>query len=312
MVRRLLQFAIPGSIGILLLVASVATVPQSRDALFGWVLRTWYSPIADWSLEEDIRRQLHKPSGPLTPRELGKIREIGVEGASDLGGLEKCRNLESLFATPVIECSTDLDTSSFHTPTGPWAGVFTVYDWLSSKSPLPAPPTTVADTIEDLEAVSGLTKLRKLTLGPLAEPDLSHLQGLTELRHLSLWGTGFRDLGPLAGMKKLESLFLSEFSSGSAIDLSPLSKLPNLAELQLFGSKLTNLQTLPPLPNLTSLWVDGPQGAPFTPPDPASLPALRELKISGFDLSPSQIAELQADWGPRGILVEIHGEYPAF
>lgn len=78
----------------------------------------------------------------------------------------------------------------------------------------------------DLNPLSGLSKLRKLTLTGNGIVNLEPLAGLTDLKVLILYQSrGVHDLNPLSGLKNLEIL---DLGGCSVDDLRPLSGLKNL------------------------------------------------------------------------------------
>ena len=124
---------------------------------------------------------------------------------------------------------------------------------------------TVLCSAQDLTALSGLTKLRKLDLGRVdGLTSLSGLESLVNLEELSL-GTRsedpnrtITDLNPLAGLSKLRYLYLFAGTSANvnspALDISALAGLENLEYVNLFPS--TRIVDQSPLENIPQVVLD--------------------------------------------------------
>ena len=124
---------------------------------------------------------------------------------------------------------------------------------------------TVLCSAQDLTALSGLTKLRKLDLGRVdGLTSLSGLESLVNLEELSL-GTRsedpartITDLNPLAGLSKLRHLYLFAGTSANvnspALDISALAGLGNLEYVNLFPS--TRIVDQSPLENIPQVVLD--------------------------------------------------------
>ena len=133
---------------------------------------------------------------------------------------------------------------------------------------------------KDLDAISDLHDLERLTLRSLRLPDLQVLLPLQKLQSLTLHGTGTTDLGVLPSLARLRSLVLSTLRG--LADLSPIGAVTALELLHL--ERLPSVTSLPSLANLTALrrlHIEQLKGlADLTPIGTA--PALEELLLIGM------------------------------
>lgn len=154
--------------------------------------------------------------------------------------------------------------------------------------------------LSDINALSALTKLKRLDLrscdlleiAPLAalqdlqELDLSvevlkSLWPLAELKHLRVlilrWCKGLCDLTPLAGLRGLQELDLTRCEAVD--DVEPLARLVNLHSLDLSHCNLTDLTPLAGLRDLQELDLSGCEGL-------RNIEPLRQLtKLQSLNLS---------------------------
>ena len=111
------------------------------------------------------------------------------------------------------------------------------------------------NSIADLSPLAGLTNLEYLSL-PHGRPDISALSGLMNLKELSIqsWGEPpehqLTHISPLSGLINLRVLWLG---FNNITDISPLSGLTHLTDLQLLENNITNISALSGLTNLTRL-----------------------------------------------------------
>jgi hypothetical protein len=95
---------------------------------------------------------------------------------------------------------------------------------------------------DDLEALEGLTRLRRLYLNgtPVTDAGLAHLSKLTDLERLELRETAITDAGlvHLARLTKLRKLYLSNTRIHDA-GLVHLTGLKNLEEIHLYETQVT-------------------------------------------------------------------------
>ena len=106
-----------------------------------------------------------------------------------------------------------------------------------------------SNTVSDVSALSGLTRLRSLYLDG-TNIDMSTLSGLTHLRSLYLGDNNISDISALSGLTHLRSLFLS---GNDVSDISTLSGLTHLSWLNLGGNNVSDISALSGLTHLNSL-----------------------------------------------------------
>lgn len=131
--------------------------------------------------------------------------------------------------------------------------------------------------IEDISALSGMSRLSKLDLFGQSITDLSPISSLRELNALELSGSLYntKDLSPLSALSELTILSLV---NNKLDDISALASLSNLCELDLFGNELSNISALSELTNLVRLNLGGnPIG------DISSLAGLMQLEVLIID-----------------------------
>lgn len=138
--------------------------------------------------------------------------------------------------------------------------------------------------ISDLTGLEYCINLESLIVFYIVDnPDISALSGLTKLKALSLHVSGNTDLTPISNLINLNSL---EISSLDPIDISPILTLPNITELSLdwpASLDITCLQNFPQLTSLT-LYAD-PEITDITPITSLNLTEL-VLSTSVSDISP--------------------------
>ena len=108
----------------------------------------------------------------------------------------------------------------------------------------------LAGPFSDISAVSGLTKLTRLSLSDTSISDISDLSGLTNLTSLLLDYNSISDISDLSGLTNLTELALGY---NSISDISDLSGLINLTELVLENNSISDISHLSGLTNLTEL-----------------------------------------------------------
>jgi len=129
-------------------------------------------------------------------------------------------------------------------------------------------------TIESLEPIRQLVRLRSLNLTSCRLTDISPLAGLTALEDLVLDGNRIEDIGALAGMVNLTRLLLT---SNVIVDVTPLEDLVLLTELHLASNEIDRVEALAGLTKLEYLFMATNGIRDITPL--AGLTALRELDI---------------------------------
>ena len=140
------------------------------------------------------------------------------------------------------------------------------------------------DALTELPSLTGLTSLKRLSLGDTKVQDPSPLAGLTNLQRLDLHGTPVQDFSPLARLTNLQHLDLQ----GTPVqDLSPLAGMTNLQNLDLDGTPVQDLSPLAGMTNLQSLLLISTQVQDLSPL--AGLTNLQRLYLNSTpvqDLSP--------------------------
>ena len=161
-----------------------------------------------------------------------------------------------------------------------------------------------APVLDDLTALSGLTKLTGLRLRA-GVASLDGLENLTALRTLRMYGSGstYTDVDALAGLTGLVELDLPSRRydySLPPVDISGLKNLTNLQTLTV-STDVASLEPLRGLTELRSLWIQSNDSdAPALSLEPLSgLTKLTDLQFYGRvqngDLSGlSGLAELRA------------------
>lgn len=181
--------------------------------------------IPDSTLQSMINKQLgrsQEPTHPITKGEIEQILELdgyNDEEISDLTGLEYAINLNVL-------------------------GI-----WYKGS---------------DLTALGNLTNLTHLAIigGSYEEgilhrgaiKDLNVLSNLTKLERLSVTGTNISDLTPIANLNNLQYLYLD---MNQISDISVISNFTNLKELILCGNQIKDLTPLDALSSLENLDISG-------------------------------------------------------
>ena len=193
--------------------------------------------IADSALRAAIEGALGRPApDPLTAADLAALRVLNVRGAgvSDLSGPERAVNLSTLDIglNPVVDLRVLAD--------------------------LPAPVAVNADgTAADPRQLSGLQRVRHLSLRNSGLVAMEALRRLANLHVLDVGRNRIANLHPLSGMVKLEALR----ADGNRIaDLSPLASLTNLRVLDLRGNRISDAYPLSGLPKLRRLDLRGNVG----------------------------------------------------
>jgi internalin A len=179
--------------------------------------------------ENAVRLKIAKPSGAVTRADLAKLRSLNVS-QSKLDELDIC-----LF--PHMKDLHELFI-------GP-------------------------GTVDDLSAITSLTKLESLRLSLNPIRDLTPLAAMTKLDRLDLAHTEVRDLKPLSGLKNLTELLLDDTPVD---DVSPLA---SLEKLQVLVLKNTRIKDVRPLRALKALKTLDLRGAPVDDSTAIARPGLR-------------------------------------
>ncbi len=110
-----------------------------------------------------------------------------------------------------------------------------------------------SNSVSDFSPLTGLTKLRSLSLGGSNISDISTMSGLTSLTGLFLGDNNISNISAVAGLTNLTDLNLH---NNSVSDISPVSGLTNLTELYLWGNPISDISPVSGLTNLTRLFLD--------------------------------------------------------
>lgn len=200
-----------------------------NDPIFSYVKEIQFK---DKFLEETVRKNLKKPTGPITLKDLDKLKSLEAEysGITDLSGLEYARNLEKVKLS-----HNGLDEKDF------W--VFRLNSKIKHLD-------VSSNRIKNVDFLYGMDSLTYLDIGDNAIKDISPLRALSNLKELSLYATDVKDLTPIAHLKRLVAL---DISGTGATNFSPIKGLTSLETLWMtrvnvnsfdFLNKLTNLKTL--------------------------------------------------------------------
>jgi len=108
------------------------------------------------------------------------------------------------------------------------------------------------NSIDNLQAFSGLTHLQSLNISQTKVSDLSPLSSLKSLKYLSLSSAAIKEVAPLQSLQQLESLNLSY---NAIEDLSGLKGLSLLSVLSLQNNRIKDIAPLQALVNLNTLYL---------------------------------------------------------
>ena len=192
--------------------------------------------IPDQHLAAAVQQEI----GNITTHSMLNLFKLDARnsGITDLTGLEHAHNLEILNLGPEYIVGEGNVNSN------------TISD-VSALSGLTRLRSLYLDgTNVDMSTLSGLTYLRSLYLGDNNISDISALSGLTHLRSLHLAGNNISDISALSGLTHLSWLNLG---SNNISDISALSGLTNLTSLNLGSNNISDISGLSGSTNLTSL-----------------------------------------------------------
>ncbi len=166
--------------------------------------------------------------------QLGWIRKLELERGNDkindLSPLANLKNLQRLKVSSVKASETaPLDIASLAQLTS-----LIDVDFYATK-------------IKNTQAMSGLSKLRRVSLYMSSVDSIDFLNGAPEVRELILYGANhtFKNYEPLLGLKKLRKLDIYMNEQATDQLLSPLSALTSLTEIRMSNSsKITTLDFL--------------------------------------------------------------------
>ncbi|GAA0136117.1 hypothetical protein YSY43_29580 [Paenibacillus sp. YSY-4.3] len=197
------------------------------------------SLISDKNLEQAIRVELKKPTGPITKEDLQTITSLYPDDPeqkiNSLTGLEHAVNVKSLML-PGLGISNIGPLKNLHKVTflALNDNQITQIDPLQELSQL---EQLVLDSnnIKKLDALAGLTNLTDLLIGNNQLKDLSPIQSLVKLNWLDISDNQVQSLEPLRDHPELEHLY---FENNQIQDISVLTSLPKLKEVSLSNNPL--------------------------------------------------------------------------
>lgn len=275
------------------------------------------SLIADKNLEQAIRVELKKPTGPITIEDLQTMTSLYPDDPkqkiNSLSGLEHAVNIESLMLPGLgitnIEPLKNLHKVTFLALNDNQLTQLEPLQGLSQLEQL----IIDSNNIEKLDALAGLTNLTDLLIGKNKLKDLSPIQSLVNLNWLILNDNQIQSLEPLRDHPELEHLY---FENNLVQDISVLTSLPKLKEVSLSNNPLNaNAEKI-----LTELAAKGVKvleeeddEQPALPSDPDEIMVLLNGEIVKFQVPPIQqngsvlvpfraIFEalgLKVDWDPK-------------
>lgn len=247
------------------------------------------SLISDKNLEQAIRVELKKSTGPLTKEDLQAIKSLYPEDPeqkiSSLSGLEYAVNVESLMLPGLgitnIEPLKNLHKVTFLALND---NQITQIEPLKELSQL---ERLVIDSnnIEKLDALAGLTNLTDLLIGHNQLKDLLPIQSLVKLNWLDISDNQIQSLEPLRGHPELENLY---FENNQVQDISVLTSLPKLKKVSLSNNPLdANAEKILSELAAKGITVLKEDEQPTPPPDP-EIKVLLNGEIVKFQVPPIQ------------------------
>ena len=262
--KRLLILSI-ATVAIILVVTTAAPTQiveiPDKVGLFDHIqpsaVSTQVVKIPDPNLKQAIRKKLGiSQKQPIFQKDMLRLKKLrnadfwspGLEGITDLIGLEYATNLTSL--DMVGHSLSDLS---------PLANLTNLKNlWLANCEISDITPLVnltqlthlalLSNPITDISSLANLTQLHDLSLDDTDVHDLNPLANLTRLHRLSLKGTKVRDLSPLVNLE------LNDLNLGWT-DIRDLSPLNNVKHLSLISTRFTDLSKLERLPIVQDLTI---------------------------------------------------------
>lgn len=274
------------------------------------------SLILDKNLEQAIRLELKKPTGPISKKDLQTIKSLYPDDPEQkiisLSGLEHAVNLESLMLPELgitdVEPLRNLHKVTFLALNDNQLTQIEPLQELSQLEQL----NIDSNNIEKLDALAGLTNLTDLLIGHNQIKDLSPIQSLVKLKWLIISDNRIQSLEPLRNHPELEHLY---FDNNLVQDISVLTCLPKLKEVSLSKNPL-NASAQKVLTELAAKGVkvlEEEDEQPTPPSDPNEIMVLVNGKIVKFQVPPIQqngsvivpfraifeVLGLKVDWDPK-------------
>lgn len=223
-----------------------------------------------------IRRELGKPSGPITRSDMAQLKVLSLTQGfrdpkvSDLGGLEHAVNLRVLVATrQEISSLEPLSTlrrlwrldmfSNRVTDLSPLRRIkslrfisFNRNGGISDLEPLGELRNLThlyltENKVTDARPLAKLSALRELSLNENPISDLRPLRSLKELRMLAISYTKVKDLRPLYGLERLTTL---DYADNGLREVTSIARMTQLEDIELSYNKITDIKPLTRMPNL--------------------------------------------------------------
>ncbi len=234
--------------------------------------------MADQDLEEEMRRRLKKPTGPISKEEyllIDKINMAGkeVQDLTPIARMSALQNLnlndnhltdvsplQSLTRVEVLRLRHNslqhLDSITHMARLRELDAGYNILTHTDALLPLSQiTKLTLNDNrIIDITPLSKLHRLEFLDLNRNELTDISLLGELRSLQLLRLSGNNIKDVQPLTNLQALEVLYLAE---NQITDIRALAKLPHLGRLYLADNQLTDVASLAEIKNLSTLDLTG-------------------------------------------------------
>lgn len=219
--------------------------------------------FADLVVEEAVRRQIGKNTGPIYEGDVLAITKLDMEGEviDNLEGLQYLKNLEVLIAGAYSRGSY----SSINDLT-PLSGLTKLYHLDLSGNNITdisalASLTNMQElslynnfNLTNIESVSNMKKLTYLNLCSVDVKDLSPIRNLTKMRSLHLINIQVNNLDDLVNMNSLQDLMVFEMP---LTDMSGIEGKQFLRSINMAGTNMTDYSVLKTLPALVELEIDG-------------------------------------------------------
>ena len=193
---------------------------------------------------ENALRRLPDPNEPIFPSDMAGLTRLEARNAniSDLTGLQTATNLTWLGLGPE------------QVQQGVWRNSNSITDISALQGLTKLEVLDLEDnSISNISALERLTNLAVLNLGGNSISDISPLTELTNLTELYLWDNSISDMLPVAGLTNLTGLSLG-FNTIS--DISAVAGLTNLTFLSLRHNSISDISPVVGLANLTRLALD--------------------------------------------------------
>ena len=214
----------------------LASLKTLKILYLGQTLITDISPIAGLASLEylDIRGTRVTDLLPLKQNENLTVLSVGGEQIKSIINLANLKKLKKL--TIIEQGNTDLSPiSTLANLEYLWIWGLPEFDLSPLRSltklnevQLSGLGFSVVSPVTDIQAISVLSGLKKLTLGSLQLNELAFAVNLTNLEEINLNVLPITSITPLSGLRSLKKISLVQTA---VVDVSPLLELPALTEL---------------------------------------------------------------------------------